>query len=65
VPAEVNAIRHRRWVNGTDLNFLRRSNFAQNLKHTTSPKITMSTMLSALRIIIYFGRLACPKQIPK
>jgi hypothetical protein len=33
----------------------RRSNFAQNLKHATSPTVTMSTMSSALRIIIYSG----------
>jgi|SRR5580700_12213274 hypothetical protein len=32
-----------------------RSNFAQNLKHATSPTVTMSTMLSALKIIIHPG----------
>jgi hypothetical protein len=32
-----------------------RSNFAQNLKHETSPTVTMSTMLSALKIIIHSG----------
>ena len=32
-----------------------RSNFTQNLKHAPSPTVTMSTMLSALKIIIHSG----------
>ena len=42
----------------------RRSNFAQNLKHATSPAVTMSTMLSALRIIIYSGAWLAQRRSP-
>jgi predicted SnoaL-like aldol condensation-catalyzing enzyme len=41
-----------------------RCNFAQNLKHATSPTVTMSTMLSGLRIIIYSGLWLAQRRSP-
>src|ERR1700677_1921700 len=43
----------------------RRFNFAQNLKDATSPTVTISTMLSALKDHYSFGHLACPKENAK
>ena len=42
-----------------------RSNFDPNLKHTASPTVTMSTMLSPFEDHYSFEHLARPKEIPK